>query len=64
MSLIQKVRNVLSTHPGFITAAAVFGIGLPITGILGLVSEVFDHSHAALAASRQCNQCFNKHSSG
>lgn len=53
MSLVQKLRNAVSAHPRVITTAAVFGIGLAITAIVGSVIGVFDHSHLANAAINQ-----------
>jgi hypothetical protein len=49
MSLVQKVRNAISAHPRVTTTAAVFGIGLAITFVVGSVIGVFDHSHIAFA---------------
>jgi len=40
MSLIQKVRNAISAHPRITTTAAVFGIGLAITVVIGTVAGV------------------------
>jgi hypothetical protein len=50
MSLVQKVLNAISAHPRVTTTAAVFGIGLAITAIVGSVIGAFDHSHTAFAA--------------
>ncbi len=52
MSLVQKVRNAISAHPRVTTTAAVFGIGLAITVIVGSVIGAFDHSHFALARNQ------------
>ena len=49
MSLVQKVRNMISAHPRVTTTAAMFGIGLAITFVIGSVVGVFDHSHLANA---------------
>ena len=55
MSLVQKLRNVISAHPRVTTTVAVFGIGLAITVIVGSVVGAFDHSH--LADARRCPLC-------
>jgi hypothetical protein len=52
MSLVQKVRSALDAHPRITTAAAVFGIGLAITAIVGSVIGMLDHIHMAQAEVR------------
>ena len=48
----EKVRNAISARPGIVTTAAMFGIGLVITFVIGSVVGVFDHSHAAFAITQ------------
>jgi hypothetical protein len=55
MSLVQKLRNAISAHPRITTTAAVFGIGLAITFVVGSVVGAFDHSHVAFAG--RCRIC-------
>jgi hypothetical protein len=45
----EKVRNAISARPGLVTTAAMFGIGLAITFVVGTVVGAFEQSHVAHA---------------